>query len=212
MPLPRGVERNGATIIFVGIYSYGPNRQAADELLRDVIPLVFARLPQARCIFVGSAPAPELRDAAQRDPRIIVTGKVDDVRRFLAVADVSVMPIRIGGGTRAKILECFAAKIPVVCTAKAVEGIDAVAGRDIRVAESAQALADTALELLGDAAARQRLADAAYEVVRRSYSWASLAERLDEALPAHVRTAPVRLTPPPNSASRSLTFGSGPSS
>lgn len=181
--LPVGLQRNGATIVFVGLYSYGPNRFAAMELTRDVVPYVFERMPNARFIFVGASPTQEMMEAAQKDPRIIVTGRVDDVRQYLAVSDVCIVPIRTGGGTRAKILECFAAKVPVVSTTKGAEGIDAVPGRDIYIAESAVSLADAAIELLSNRDAARRQADAAYELVCRSYSWDSLLERLDAALP-----------------------------
>ncbi len=185
--LPVGLKRNGSTIIFVGIYSYEPNRLAATELLEKVIPVTLSRMPEARFIFVGASPTAEMVEAAQKDSRIVVTGKVDDVRPYLALADVCIVPIRTGGGTRAKILECFAAKIPVVSTAKGAEGIEAIAGREIRIAESAEDLADNALDLLRNPETRFRQAEAAYELVRRAYSWSSLAERLDAALPPRRR-------------------------
>jgi len=190
---PAGLQRNGATLIFVGLYSYKPNRLAATELLEKLIPLTLARMPQARFVFVGGAPTGAMIEAAQRDPRIIVTGRVDDVRQYLALADVCVVPIRTGGGTRAKILECFAAKIPVVSTAKGVEGIEVVAGREIRIAESPEALTEGALELLKDPAARARQADAAFDLVRRLYSWSSLANQIDESLPPSAGTRETRL-------------------
>jgi len=158
---PTGLARNGATIIFVGLYSYWPNRAAAEELLEQVVPHVFKRMPGARFLFVGGSPTPEMLRAAQDDPRIVVTGKVDDIRQYLALDDVCIVPIRTGGGTRAKILECFASKIPVVSTAKGAEGIDAVPGREIRFAEVAASLADNALDLLNDKDASLKQAEAA---------------------------------------------------
>lgn len=181
--LPPGLGRNGATIIFVGLYSYWPNRAAAEELIEQVVPRVLERMPRARFLFVGGSPTHEMMKAAQDDPRIIVTGKVDDIRQYLAIADVCVVPIRTGGGTRAKILECFAAKIPVVSTAKGAEGIDAEPGREIRIAETAASLADNAIDLLNDPGASLRQAEAAYQLVRRLYSWDSLINQLDRGLP-----------------------------
>jgi len=192
--LPAGLQRNGATVIYVGFYSYEPNGAAATELIQKIAPMIFARISAARFIFVGGGPTTLMKDAAQRDSRIIVTGKVEDVRQYLALADLCVVPLRTGGGTRLKILECFAAKIPVISTPKGVEGIDAVAGRNIRIADSAEALAGDALELLFDADARRRQADAAYELVRRSYSWSSLAKQLDSALPPSASTTEPSLT------------------
>jgi len=182
--LPRGLERDGSTIIFVGLYSYWPNRAAAEELIEQVAPHVFKRMPNARFLFVGGSPTAEMQKAAQNDSRIVVTGKVDNIRQYLALADVCIVPIRTGGGTRAKILECFAAKIPVVSTAKGAEGIDAEPSREIRIAETAADLADNAIDLLSDPDASLRQAEAAYQLVRRLYSWDTLINRLDAGLPA----------------------------
>lgn len=183
--LPPGLTRNGATLIYVGgLYSYPPSAMAAKELIEEIFPIISVQMPHARLVFVGGSPSAEMTGAAERDSRITVTGKVPDLREYLALADLCVVPLRAGGGTRLKILECFAAKIPVVSTAKGAEGINAVDGRDICIAESPEALAEGALKLITDSQTRTRQVDAAYELVRGSYSWSALAEQLHTALPA----------------------------
>jgi polysaccharide biosynthesis protein PslH len=182
--VPTGLERNGATLVYIGLYRYEPNATAALELIRNVFPRVAERLPNARLVLVGGDPTDAMKAAAQSDPRITVTGKVDDTRPYLSLADLCAVPLQSGGGTRLKILECFAAKIPVVSTRKGAEGIDARDGRDLRLADTSEDIARNAVELLIDAEARRKQADCAYELVERSYSWHSLAEHLDEALPA----------------------------
>ena len=187
--LPDGLRRNGATILYVGLYRYRPNQTAAAELIENIFPLISERLPYARLVLVGDAPTAAMKAAAERDPRIIVTGQVRDVRPYLSLADVCIVPLRMGGGTRLKILECFAARVPVVTTMKGVEGIDATPGREICVAEKAEGLAQCALALLENPDRLRRQVELAFELVRRSYSWSALTARLDGALPAMARRA-----------------------
>ncbi len=187
--LPDGLRRNGATILYVGLYRYRPNQAAAVELIENIFPLISERLPDARLVLVGDAPSPAMKAAAEKDSRIIVTGQVSDVRPYLSLADVCIVPLRTGGGTRLKILECFAARVPVVTTTKGVEGIDATPGREVCVAESAEDLAQCALALLENRDKLRRQVELAFELVRRSYSWSALTARLDGALPAMARRA-----------------------
>jgi glycosyltransferase involved in cell wall biosynthesis len=180
--LPGHLEPAFPTIVYVGMYAYQPNAEAALELIEGVFPLVLERLPAARLLLVGGGATSEMKQAAAPNPRVVLAGWVDDVEPYLAAADVCVVPLRTGGGTRLKILECFAAGIPVVSTAKGAEGIDAVPGRDIRIAETSRELADSALELMSDGLARRRQADCAYDLVEKVYSWDAIERRIDFAV------------------------------
>jgi len=107
--VPHDVPSSGPIIVYVGYYHYVPNARAADILIQQILPLVAEREPGVRLMLVGKQPTLRMLDAATRDPRITVTGAVDDIRPYLGQATVSAVPLMEGGGTRLKILEAFAA-------------------------------------------------------------------------------------------------------
>ena len=102
---------------------------------------------------------------------MVVVGEVPDVTPYLAVSSVCVVPVRFGSGTRLKVLEAFAHRVPVVSTALGVEGIDAVSGRHLLVSDDAEGFAAACAAILDDPDLRIRLADAAYDLWRQRYRW-----------------------------------------
>jgi glycosyltransferase involved in cell wall biosynthesis len=104
--------------------------------------------------------------------RVTLTGFVDDVRPLIAAAGVSVVPLRVGGGTRLKILEAMALRTPVVTTSKGAEGLDVQPGEHLLIADTPEAFAAASLRLLQEPGLRQRLADNAYRLVAEKYDWA----------------------------------------
>jgi glycosyltransferase involved in cell wall biosynthesis len=119
---------------------------------------------------------------AEKDSRIRVTGTVNDIRPYLWESAVSIVPLRIGGGTRLKIYEAMAAKIPVVSTSIGAEGLDIRNGDDIHIAESPAEFAERCLALLDDPAARSRMADIAFSMVASRYSWEIVSRKFEELL------------------------------
>jgi len=184
MSLPDGFAKNGRTIAFVGFYAWPPNAHAAMTLIEEIFPIVASRFPASRLLLVGKEPTTRMREAAQRDPRIVVTGMVDDVRPYLALTDVCVIPLTQGGGTRLKILESFASGVPVISTAKGAEGLDVRDGEHIVIAQEPARMASAIIECFTDPQARRAQVQNALALVRRGYSRDTLRERLDEALAA----------------------------
>ena len=123
-----------------------------------------------------------MRGLAAKDSRIQLTGTVPDVRPFLWGAAVSIVPLRIGGGTRLKIYEAMAAKVPVVSTTIGAEGLDVRDGENILIADSPRQFADACLQLLDDASARHQLARNAWEMVSACYSWDVVARKFEQLL------------------------------
>jgi glycosyltransferase involved in cell wall biosynthesis len=111
-----------------------------------------------------------------------VTGSVADMRPYLWGSKVSVVPIRIGGGTRLKIYECMAAGLPVVSTAVGAEGLAYTAGKDMLIADGAAEFAAACLRLLEDEAERRRVAAAALELVEGRFSWAAVTAEFEGIL------------------------------
>jgi len=166
-------------VVFVGGMGYAPNADAARVLIEQVMPALRRRRPGARLKIVGKDPSAELL-AAQSDD-VEVTGKVADVGPYLRSAAVTVMPLRTGGGTRLKVLEAMAAGTPIVATKIAIEGLELVDRRDVRVGRPAE-LAGMAAELMADPDLRAGQARAARATVEARYAWSDIVRRLEKVL------------------------------
>ena len=174
---PRTDRPERGTLLFFGSLSYYPNRDALHLLVREVLPRIKVRYPSARLLVVGSAPPEELR--RWTSPDVIVTGPVPDIRPYLARAHAVVVPLRIGGGTRFKILEAMAAGVPVVSTPLGAEGLAVTDGRDILLGGDVDELAAQVSRLLADDGLSDTLSSAARQLVECRYDWASSARRLE---------------------------------
>ena len=178
---PPGDVTRARNLVFVGSMDWDPNVDGMQWFVREVLPRIRMRRPDCALTIAGRHPHSAIRKLAAEYPNIRVTGTVADVRPFLWESAVSIVPLRIGGGTRLKIFEAMAAQVPVVSTTIGAEGLDVRNGETIRIADSPEDFADHCLELLADPAARNNIASAAWEMVSSCYSWeaASLAfERL----------------------------------
>jgi glycosyltransferase involved in cell wall biosynthesis len=168
-PEPR--PESGADLVFVGSMDWLPNVDGIVNFVREVLPLIRRKRPETTVAVVGRTPPPKLVQMGKEDPGIRVTGTVPDIRPWLWGSAVSIVPLRIGGGTRLKIYEAMAARIPVVSTTIGAEGLTVNPPRDIRIADGAEEFAEQCLELLGSAAERARVASAAWEMVNANFSW-----------------------------------------
>ncbi len=169
-------------ILFLGSFAYGPNRVAAKQLIETIYPQLRQQHPTAKLLLVGHEPTDLMLQAAQRDPQITVTGSVPSVLPYLQQAHVMVVPLRHGSGTRLKLLEAFAAGVPVVTTAKGAEGLDVVDGEHVLLREDEADLAAGAAEVLASPELAQRLAHGAYQLVQSSYSREAAAVKIQQAL------------------------------
>jgi glycosyltransferase involved in cell wall biosynthesis len=167
--LPTGRAGQPPLILYLGNMSWGPNVSAAVFLAREALPGLRDRLPGARLQIVGRSPVPEVR-ALARLQGVEVVGNAPDIRPHLREAGVLAVPLDSGGGTRLKILEAFAAGLPVVSTPVGAEGIDAVHGEHLLIAERDQFL-EGLLAVLQDDALGDRLATRARELVQDRYDW-----------------------------------------
>jgi sugar transferase (PEP-CTERM/EpsH1 system associated) len=155
-------------IVFTGRMDYRPNVQAVEFFAREVFPIVRAREPKAQFCIVGAAPAGSVRKLADGDA-VIVTGRVDDVRPFLAHAACVVAPLRIARGVQNKVLEALAMRCSVVATPQSNAGIDAADGQHLMIAESAAAFGDAVITLLSTP--RPELGIEGRAFVQELFSW-----------------------------------------
>ncbi|MDX2151425.1 MAG: glycosyltransferase family 4 protein [Bryobacteraceae bacterium] len=165
-------------LVFVGSMDWMPNVDGVDWFLAEVLPLIRERRPEATVAIVGRTPPARLAD--RKD--IVVTGTVPDVRPYLWRGRLSIVPLRIGGGTRLKIYESMAAGLPVVSTTVGAEGLDVAAGRDITLADDARGFAAECVRLLEDEAARRVLAEAALARVTGQFSWEQVTRSFERTL------------------------------
>ncbi len=180
----------GPLIVFTGQMDYRPNIEAVTIFAEQAMPLIRAARPEARFAIVGRDPAPAVRRLAGTgadggaNGGVTVTGTVPDVRGWLAAADVVVAPLRLARGIQNKLLEAMAMARAIVASPAAFEGIDAVPGRDLLVADGARAEADAVLALLADPPRAAALGAAARARVEARYGWAARLAALDALLAA----------------------------
>lgn len=170
------------TLVFTGVMSYRPNIEGVLWFSHRVFPRVQAAVPTVRLCVVGSQPSLRILRLAER-AGITVTGKVEDVRPYLAAASLCVVPLRIARGLQNKVLEAMAMGRAVVATAEASEGIEAEPGRDLIVAQDETEFASAVIELLQNDAWRSEIGKNARACVESRYTWRQNLQLLDEILP-----------------------------
>jgi sugar transferase (PEP-CTERM/EpsH1 system associated) len=192
LPVPTGVDLDYfvrpdagpklADMVFLGSMDWMPNIDGVVWFVREVLPLIRRHRPDCSLAIVGRRPSPEVSKLAESDPLIQVTGTVPDVRPWLFGALASIVPLRIGGGTRLKIYEAMAAKVPVISTAIGAEGLDVTDGENIYLADTPQNFAARCLALLESDADRHRLSSNAWNLVSSKYSWDAATRGMESLL------------------------------
>ncbi|CAN5837411.1 glycosyltransferase [soil metagenome] len=177
-----GSERR-AHLVFTGSMDWLPNEDGMLYFVRDILPRVRQVEPDVTLSIIGRAPTPAVRRLAEQ-AGIEVTGRVDDVRPHVAVGEVYIVPLRIGGGTRLKIFEAMSMAKAVVSTTVGAEGLPVTPGRDIVIADEPARFAQAIVHLIRDAEARHRIEEAARRLVVECYDWAAVAHDFEDALVA----------------------------
>jgi glycosyltransferase involved in cell wall biosynthesis len=166
-----GAPTDTSRLLFFGRLDYFPNVDGMHYFAREILPRIEAGRPGTRVDVVGASATRELRELAARTPALQLSGRAPDLRAAIEAAAVVVVPLRVGGGTRLKILEALSMAKPVVSTRIGAEGLDVTDGEHIVLADSADAFADAVLGLLGDPARAARLGAAGRARVRERYDW-----------------------------------------
>ena len=157
------------SLVFTGMMGYMPNYDGMLWFLGGVLPLIRQQIPGVTMRIVGSLPPRRLLQHA--GPQVTVTGYVEDVRPYVRRSSVYVVPLRMGGGTRLKVLEAMAMQKPVVTTSVGCEGIAVQDGEHVAIADDPRQFADTVVALLRNRAHRERIAQAGHQFVRANYEW-----------------------------------------
>ena len=171
-------QREPATLLFFGAIDYYPNTDAVLHFLDEVMPRLASRNPRIKLCVVGRRPPESV--LARRAPNVEITGAVDDVRPWIERATAVVVPLRIGGGTRLKILEAMAMGKAIVSTTLGAEGIDAIHDRDLLLADDPETFAAQAMKTIDEPELATRLGRAARRLVVEKYGWQASVDRLSE--------------------------------
>lgn len=172
------ITRGKDSLIFIGSMDVIWNIDAVLYFYKKIFPLVRKKNPGIKLYIVGRNSSPKIR-RLNRDPDVIVTGSVSDVRPFIARSSLSIVPMRVGAGIKNKILESMAMKRPVVSTRIGAEGIEVNENEHILIADNPYDFAKKTIEILENDYLRNRLAENGYRLVREKYDWVSVVNSLE---------------------------------
>ena len=169
-------EPRAENLVFTGSMDWLPNEDAIRYFTEQILPRVRQSLPNVTLTVVGRNPYPGLLELSKRDPAVIVTGRVDDVRPFMDEAAVYIVPLRIGGGTRLKIYEAMAMEKPIVSTSIGAEGLPVEDGQEIVLADTPETFADAVVKLIKQPQLAEEIGQRAAMKVRQKFGWDKVAE------------------------------------
>jgi polysaccharide biosynthesis protein PslH len=178
---PSGKEKvDPHNVVFTGSMDWLPNEDAIRYYTDQILPKIRRSIADATLTVVGRNPYPSLLELSRRDPSIIVTGRVEDVRPYMERAAAYVVPLRIGGGTRLKIFEAMAMEKAIVSTSVGAEGLPVTDGKELRIADTPEAFAASVVDLLTKPEAARQLGQEAGRIVRERFGWNGVAKRFAE--------------------------------
>ena len=166
-----------AHLIYIGSMDWYPNEDAVAFFADEVLPSIQGKVPDVQFSIVGGNPSARVQRLAEREG-VVVTGRVPEIKPYFAEATVFVVPLRIGSGTRLKILEALAMGKAIVSTSVGAEGLDLKDGEEIFIADAPTAFADAVTRLLTDASLRRRVGENGRARVEQDYDWRSIGEKL----------------------------------
>lgn len=167
------------TLIFFGNMSFPPNVDAVMYFYREIFPLVRVGVPDVRLLVVGKSPYESIKKLGE-DENVVVTGYIEDTRKYIAMADVVICPMRIGGGIKNKILEAMSLGRAVVSTSIGAEGINVTSGENILIADTPAEFADSTIKMLNDSSFRERMIRNARELINEHYTWDECSKKYEE--------------------------------
>jgi glycosyltransferase involved in cell wall biosynthesis len=177
-PRPADPPPDRRTVVYFGLLSTAPNVDGVIHFVQDIWPHIVQAHPEARLKIIGGKPPLSLQTLT--GPQVELTGFVPDLRPHLAAAAAVVVPLRLGGGTRLKIVEGMAMGKAIVSTTLGAEGIEATPGEDILIEDHPKAFADAVNRLLDDPQLAVRIGEAARRLAVQRYAWSAAAQTLEQ--------------------------------
>ena len=182
------LERDPSTVVFSGKMSYHANIAMAKYLAGEIMPRIWRTCPSAHLYIVGKDPPSDIEKWGS-DPRITVTGTVDDLRPFLWRATVAAVPLLYGAGIQNKILEAMAAQTPVVTTNRALSALHVQDGKELLVADGAEEFSKAVVRLIDNKNLQRQIGNAGAAYVRTHHDWSSIASRLTDLYQQTIKPA-----------------------
>ena len=176
-----------AHLIYIGSMDWYPNEDAVAFFADEVLPSIQDKVPDVQFSIVGGNPSARVQRLAERES-IVVTGRVPEIKPYFAEATVFVVPLRIGSGTRLKILEALAMGKAIVSTSVGAEGLDLKDGDEILIADEPTAFADAVTRFLTDASLRRTVGENGRARVEQDYDWRSIGEKLHNLYESLIKT------------------------
>ncbi len=173
------IDLSHPALVFTGTMDFRPNVDALLWFAQQVLPLVQRALPAVHLYIVGQRPHERL-DVLRADPAITLTGAVEDTRPYTSAADVYVIPLRMGGGTRLKVLEALALQAPIVSTTLGAEGFEVQSGQELILADEAESFARAIVELCADRDRAGRLGAAGRAFAVERYDWRHIVPKFED--------------------------------
>ena len=178
---PSGRAKPAANnLVFTGSMDWLPNEDAIRYFVDEILPIVKHKVPDVTLTVVGRNPSASLVQLGEKNPSIVVTGRVDDVRPYIDQAAVYIVPLRIGGGTRLKIYEAMAMEKPIVSTTIGAEGLPLSNGIELLLADKPESFANSVVQLLHEPEVANRIGACAAATVRQRFSWNQVASRFSD--------------------------------
>jgi sugar transferase (PEP-CTERM/EpsH1 system associated) len=178
---PSPSAADSVELVFTGSMDWLPNEDGMLWFCRDILPLIKREVPEVTLSIVGRDPTPAVQKLAE-ERGVRVTGRVEDVRPYMAAAAVFIVPLRVGGGTRLKIFEAMAMAKAVVSTTIGAEGLPVTHDRDILLADDPGSFSRAVLRLIQQLDERRQLETAARRLVAEQFDWSVVARDLESAL------------------------------
>ena len=176
-------------VLFTGTISYYPNTEGILWFYKNIWPLIKEKNPQATFCIAGKEPPPEVQAIADKDESVTATGMVDDMRDYYNKASVVVVPLRVGGGTRLKILEGMAMSKSIVSTSVGAEGIDHTDGQNILLKDTPEDFSEAVVTVMKDTALRQKLEKGGRDLAEAKYDWRAVTDKLSDVFERAVNKA-----------------------
>jgi glycosyltransferase involved in cell wall biosynthesis len=178
---PESSKEDDDEMLFLASLDWAPNIDGLKYFLSEILPLVVAQQPKARLTIAGRKPPADLRKYCEAIANTNFVGEVPDVRPYLEKAAVIVVPLRVGGGSRLKILEAMAAGKAMVSTSVGAEGLSVSNKVQLILADDPKSFADASVRLMRSPGERRRLGSAGRKLVEDKYSWDECARKLEAA-------------------------------
>lgn len=167
-------------LIFIGNMAYPPNIDAAEFLVKEIIPFVWEQFPEVRVLLAGASPHTRVKTLASKN--VTVSGWMDDIRQAYASGKIFIAPMRIGTGLQNKLLEAMSMQVPCITTPLANDALQAEVGKEILVGSSANQLSQCIIKLLKDPELYTTLALNGQNMVKNKYSWEKMTDRLNQLM------------------------------